>query len=343
MTSSADYFEYRIKAGDSLSMIMARFYGVGPRSAGYNRHLNDILALNPHIEHPNRIRAGALLRLKAVPSQTTAPIIVRPPSAQVEVRLPSVSPVRSPGHVPLPPVSVPNFVLKDIPPQDEANFWLLSWLAEHSNHLVIPGSIAMGTQANLLSLGNIRLIEEISDLYAQYRNGQLTKGQYDYQRKLRLDRLRSNIGPMERLLFGNQTPHQTVRIARGGGVPATQNITRQADRLKRLATYGRNSGYLLGGVGVAASCMQIADTDSRQEKNEIFVETIASTSVGLIASAAVTLFLVSNPIGWGTAFVLATGTAAISYGAGRYARRSYTASGIEVDFVSGLGVDSVCR
>ena len=47
MTNSADYFEYRIKSGDSLSMIMARFYGVGPRSSGYNRHLNQILALNP--------------------------------------------------------------------------------------------------------------------------------------------------------------------------------------------------------------------------------------------------------------------------------------------------------
>lgn len=26
------YFEYRVKAGDSLSLIMAKFYGVGPRS-----------------------------------------------------------------------------------------------------------------------------------------------------------------------------------------------------------------------------------------------------------------------------------------------------------------------
>jgi hypothetical protein len=337
MTNSTDYFEYRIKTGDSLSMIMARLYGVGPRSPSYHRHLDQILALNPQIEHPGRIRAGALLRLMAVPAlQAHVPVSVSRPSIPTEVRHPPAVAVRV-------PVAAPNFVLKDIPQHDEQDFWMLSWLAEQSNHLVIPGSIALGTQANLLSAGNVSLIEDISDLYAQYRNGQLSKGQYDYQRKLRLDRLRNNIGPMERLLFGNRTPHQTIRIARGGAIPATQNITQQANRLRRLAGHGKHGGFLLAGVGVAASCMQIANTDSRQEKNEIFVETIASTTVGLAASSVVTLFLISNPVGWGTAFVLAAGTAAVSYGAGYYSRRAYTTSGASVDFVSGLGLDLVCQ
>lgn len=89
--------------------------------------------------------------------------------------------------------------------------------------------------------------------------------------------------------------------------------------------------------------MQIADTDSRQEKNEIFVETIMSTGVGLAGGAIVGIFLVSNPVGWGTALVLAAGTAAASYAAGHYTRRAYTTSGTELDFVSGLGIDSVCQ
>jgi hypothetical protein len=89
--------------------------------------------------------------------------------------------------------------------------------------------------------------------------------------------------------------------------------------------------------------MQIADTDSRQEKNEILVETMASTSVGLVAGAAVTLFLVSNPVGWGAALVLAAGSAALSYGFGKGTRLAYSLSGSEVDLVSGLGVDRVCR
>src|SRR5690625_6129057 len=85
-------------------------------------------------------------------------------------------------------------MLKDVSRQDEADFWLLSWLAERSNHLVIPGSVALGAQTNLLSPGNVRLIEQVSDLYADYKAGLITKGQYDYRRKQSLDRLRQNIG-----------------------------------------------------------------------------------------------------------------------------------------------------
>lgn len=338
--SQVEYFEYRVKAGDSLSMIMVRFYGVGPRSPGYSKHLNQILALNPHIKDPGLIRAGSLLRLMASAAPTSAPSIAPNHSPFHSVSAPYMLPSASMSPVNAGP---PRFVLDSIPAHDELDFWMLSWLAERSNYLVIPGSITLGTQGNLLSPGNVSLIEQIDNLYAQYRSGGITKGQYDYRRRLLLDQFRNNIGPLERWLFGNQTPHQAIRIARGGGVPATQNITRHADRLKRLASYGKHGGYILTGVGVAASCMQIAGTDSRQGKNEIFVETVASTSVGLVAGWAVGLFLVSNPVGWGTALILAGGSAAISYGVGKLARTTYTISGTQVDLVSGAGVDKVCQ
>jgi hypothetical protein len=54
-------------------------------------------------------------------------------------------------------------------------------------------------------------------------------------------------------------------------------------------------------------------------------------------------FIVSNPIGWGTALLLATGSAALSYTTGRAAAIGYTAYLEEVDLVSGVGLDRVCR
>jgi hypothetical protein len=151
------------------------------------------------------------------------------------------------------------------------------------------------------------------DLYAQDKFGGISKNQYDCQRRLLLNQFKNNIGPFERWLFGNKTSHEAIRIARGGGIPATKNITDQAARLKRLATYGKHGGY------------------------------VPSTSIGLAAGYAITLFLVSNPVGWGTALVLAAGSAAFSFGSGYLAKKAYTALGSEVDFVSGAGVDSICR
>lgn len=344
MALPAEYLEYRIKPGDNLSVLIGRFYGPRFQSAAYTAHLEQILALNPHIRNPDVIHAGTTLRLMTKPAPTAATPSVSP-SIITNSRLPQpAQSSRQPYRPAAPMCPHPGSqALNDIPPQDELNFWMLSWLAENSNYLVVPGSIATGAFSNLLSPGNIGLIEEVGDLYGRYKSGALSKGQYDYQRALRLNRLSQNIGPMERLLFGNQAPRQAIRIARGGGVPATHNITSNANRLKQLASYGKYGGYVLGGVGVAASCMQIGDTDDRQEKNGIFVETVASTLTGGAAGLAVGIFLVSNPVGWGTALVLAAGSAAISYGSGKFFRRAYTIHGDEVDMVSGLGVDSICR
>jgi hypothetical protein len=222
-------------------------------------------------------------------------------------------------------------------------FWALSWLEQNSNHLVIPGSIAMGASENLLSGGNLALITDVSDHYADYKSGTITKGQYDYRRKISLDKLKANIGPFEKWIFGNKTTNETIRIARSGGLPATANITANANKLKSLATVGKVGGIALAGVGVVASCMQIANTDSSQEKNEIFVETLFSTSVGVGAGYLVGVFLISNPVGWGTAIVLATGSAAISYASGKLVRNGYDAMESKIDFVSGLGIDGVCK
>ena len=55
------------------------------------------------------------------------------------------------------------------------------------------------------------------------------------------------------------------------------------------------------------------------------------------------LFLVSNPVGWGTAIVLAVGSAALSYGSGKLARYTYDTTGSQIDFVSGSGIGRICK
>ena len=137
--------------------------------------------------------------------------------------------------------------------------------------------------------------------------------------------------------------HEAIRIARCGAIPATQHIIQNADKLTKLASYGKYGGYFLGGLGVAASCVEIANTSDQQKKNEIFVETVASTTVGLVGGWAVGLFLVSNPVGWGMALVLATGTVATSYILGQGAQYVYTEYGNKIDLVSGAGVSSICQ
>lgn len=86
MAKPVEHFEYRVKQNDNLSLIISKLYGVTPGNATYTRRLDQILLLNPHIQHPDRIQAGSLLRLSSLAAtahfeQLSCP---RPPS----VRLP---------------------------------------------------------------------------------------------------------------------------------------------------------------------------------------------------------------------------------------------------------------
>lgn len=111
---------------------------------------------------------------------------------------------------------------------------------------------------------------------------------------------------------------------RAGGVPYDANIQRQVGRLRGLAKAAGAGGILLGGVGVTAACYQIAHTVSQKEKNEIFVDTIVNTSASAGLGFVVGAFIVSNPIGWGTAVVLALGSAVISFSLGKVAATAYS-------------------
>lgn len=331
MSNKVEYFEYKIKVGDTFSNIIFKMFGYGMSDNRYAEKKDYLLTINPHITNPNSIKAGDILYLDILPSfpkSMSKKQSIRP-SAANSPKISANKEVKS--------------ITTHVNPQDMENFWALSWLEQNSNYLTIPGGIAMSANENLLSGGNIGLINKVSDHFADYKSGTITKGQYDYRRKITLDKLKQNIGPMEKLLFGKNTTHETIRIARSGGIPATANIERNANRLNQLAKVGKAGGIVLVGVGLTASCMQIAKTKSSHEKNEIFVETIASTVTGFGVSAVVGLFLVSNPIGWGTAIVLAVGTTALSYGTGKAARFIYDTSGSEIDLVSGSGIGKICK
>jgi hypothetical protein len=229
-------------------------------------------------------------------------------------------------------------------PAERRQMWAMAW-AERSGLLLAPGAVAMGTAANLLSEGNLTLLRKVGDEYAAYKasGGRITKGQYDHRRRVLVRQFADHAGPMEKLLFGGARTQEEIRIARAGGVPYDANIQRQVGRLRQLGKAAGAGGILLGGVGVTAACYQIAHTVSQKEKNEIFVDTIVNTSASAGLGFVVGAFIVSNPIGWGTAVVLALGSAVISFSLGKVAATAYSTYLDEVDLVQGLGVDKVCR
>ena len=187
------------------------------------------------------------------------------------------------------------------------------------------------------------MIKEVGDFYGQYKNGQLTKGQYDYKRAKNLKQLSRNLGGLQRFLFEGETVYETVSINRKKGISATDKITGSAIKLNELATLAKGGGVVLTGISAAIACEDIANTDNREEKNEIFFEFIGETAGSVIAGAALGIIFASTPIGWAAALVIGGATVAAGWASGEVFKLIYDSNFKGHDFVADIGVDKWCK
>ncbi len=324
---------YPIKRGDTLSRIIYEYYKAVPNTLHYRVVEASILEFNQHIKHPDKIYVGNVLRLMPIPNPNGLAGRCLAPEEyyQLASRVPTrhrLEPMHNDRSARI------RDIMPSLQPEQEA-FELLSAL--ENNHGLITAAVGGGVNAfgNLVGQGNSEVIREITQIYDDYREGKMTQNQYNYRRQKVIKDLAHRMGPIFR--------REKLYIDRRKGVIPTARIERHASRIAKLSRYASRGGVVLAGVGVAMSCRDIANTDNQQEKNEIFVETVAGTAAGFLASGAIFLVMVSNPVGWGMAIALGVGAAAAGYTSGKVARSAYSLSGESVDFVSGLGVDKVCK
>lgn len=314
-------FLYRVKPGDSLHKIIEQEYK--PKSDERADILNQILADNPEISNPDLIKANQLLLLKQY-----QPVSNLPPESLTYT--PSLN-------------DIANFKIKWenlSKPQQYA----IEELSPAYNYLSL-GSVGLG--ANLVAMNsllssNVGPLNDIPQAYTDYRSGKISKGQYDYLRKSRLDAFKNRIGPVRRLLYGDQTPHQVFRMKNTGGMAATKPVVQNISKLSKIADVASKGGLVLTVAGLASSCHQIANTNDRHEKNIIAVETATSTFIGLGSGVVIGTLLLATPIGWGVALAIGVGSAALSYGAGKGAGKVYDQYLKEYDVVDVLAIDQVC-
>ena len=225
---------------------------------------------------------------------------------------------------------------------EQQAFRILAELEANASLLSATAGGGLNAFGHLVGQGNDALISDISDIYQQYKDGDLSKGQYDYRRRNVLKELSRRMGPFaDRIMQG--PPNVSLRINRHASVPVTFDIERHAARLSRLSSYARTGGIVLAGVGVTMACKEIANTDDQHEKNEIMVETVMGTLVSVGGGIAVTLFLASNPVGWVLAIGLGVGTAAAGFATGKGARYWYNTNEKKIDLVSMSGIDTLCK
>jgi len=332
---------YQVKSGDTLSKIIKANYDIAYSDPRYKVAQASVLYFNDSLHDPNEIKAGQLLRLMPLADHDTIASCSVPDDFHQQHRAPLTT-----RHV-LEPYQAHylDHLYKHIPssPQAQEAFWALAWLQENYDILSVSTGTGFTAFGGLASQANTAFMAEVKRLYEQKQRGVITKSQYDYGRRKALDKFAKKLGPFEKVMFKGKTAREAVRIRQSRGLPATANIDRHIARIGRMANYAKHGGVILSAAGVGMGCYNISQTQSRQEKNEIFVETVGSTAFGAATTIALGIYFLATPTGWVTALVLGAAAAGGSFVAGKTGKFMYDRFGRKVDLVGRLKVDQLCR
>lgn len=336
---------YYVKPGDTLSQIITSYYDIRYGTKEYDYALLQVLFNNKHITNPNSIQPRQVISLLPMTPRYGVSMCLEEDAAQQDFEVLRNKAMNNNSVMAFRPNdSATQKFLSSIPsdPQERDMFWTLSWLQENYDILSVSTGSGLGMFGGIVRDQNADLIRNVGKAYNEYKNGGLTKGQYDYKRKQLLKNFSHGVGPIDRILFDGKNTQQAIRINRTKALPANGNITKYADRLNKLSKLAAKGGIVLTGIGVAKGAYDMCQADSRHEKNEIFVETIGGAIGGTLAGIGAGILLASTPIGWVGVLVIGAASALAGFGAGKKAKSVYNMFGDPVDFFSLTRAQAIC-
>lgn len=312
-----DLYFHHVAPGDTLSGIINSYY---PGQANRMQdQIKQVLIDNPGIKNPDVIKPGQLVVLRtASTTMCLAPI-----------ELNETNKVKHLWDIMNPETQ--KAIKETAPIYNGLSLGLAG------------GGTALFTLEKTLR-SNMSLLNGIPDAYHQYKSGAITKYEFDKIRTSKLDLYIKNIGPMiNKGIYGDSKVKNNFKLPPGRSLNATKSMTQHLNKLDKISNVASKGGVVLAGVGLASSCYQIAQSETLTEKNEIAVQAIASTTTGVLVGAAISIFLVGTPMGWGVILVAGTISAATSWGVGEVAGGIYKSQYSDVDVVNSLGINNICH
>jgi hypothetical protein len=275
-------FFYEIKPGDTLNEIISDFYS--PMGDDIRKAITaQIKKNNPDIVDINMIYTGQVLYLK---------IPFRNEIQNSPIELSSIIEIKN-DHKSLTPLQ--KRIKEDFVSSQKFDFTKPS--------LTFSGGTSNTLSKSIHNTNNI--LEEMIINYKNYATHKIGKKEYNIIRK----QLKSSIKQRSFFRQGafDLTAPQGKRVRKILAInPKSKSLglfAKEAKNISRFSKIASKSATVLGFLEIGVTGYQVMKTDNCQEKINLSVGQVGSTTGGMAAGAAATFFLASNPFGW---FVVAT-------------------------------------
>lgn len=283
---------HEVKHGDELFRIVREHYGHGTFLNDKQAIMDAIASNNPHIRDIDRIYPGQLIALPDIDGSRQS--------------LPVFTPSQN-RHA--------QDLIEELSCTNEITRSVLTGLANTPS--VSPSLGAVGGVYGAFqkaATDAVKYVEKLNRLYSSFKQGDITKGAYDYRRVKIINAMDKNLGGFRTHAF-SKNPIDKVKSSREilrfstSGKGATQSMTLGISRLNKTIARVRAGGILLIGLQLAGAATRLKQAQTSQQKTAIVTETSGSL-IGGIAAGALFALAVGTPVGWvGLAGVAIVGTA----------------------------------
>ncbi|MBN56322.1 LysM peptidoglycan-binding domain-containing protein [Thalassolituus sp. UBA3500] len=320
LTNDQDIILHKVQPGDTLSKILLHYHSHQDRNK-LQGLIAESMTANPFIKNPDLIYPGQLIQVPVPATYTTPPLVA--------LNVPALK---------LNDSSCLGAICKNWNQATVEERTLMPGLIE----LSLMGSAAVAEASDKWLTTNSALIGQIPAEYEKYKAGKSTKGQYDYARKKIITQLEQNLKSATGLYTDGKNSREVLRVSRTKGRAPTADIKAAASKLGSYGKAATKAGYVLGAASLGMTCHDIAREADPRKRSTLLTEGLTSTIVGTLAGAALTLFMVSTPVGWVAALAIGAAVAASAYGLGKLAGGVYEkySSG---EFSDQIGVTNACN
>lgn len=325
---------YKIERGDDLFRIMRRHFGDRRFAQERDALMAALRELNPHITDPDRIFAGdALVLPKAEAGEDINDLL---------------APLRGPDRIAL------NALRHEIARMPEESAQLISELNFEAVYgekgtrrgagpgMELATRVLDGGSGAFMTLVHRRLeaarpeLERMLRNYREWDAKQITKGQYDYRRRMAVAGVDRQLGVLRGLLTPGRSSSEVLAISRNSGQLPTGNIENEIRTFRRVSSGARGGVFLLNVISLSSTAAQVRAASDSRERWSIVVEragSLAGSYGGAKAGGGVALLLLgaSGPLGWGAIAIVVGASAAGSVAGDAIGSRLFAAIGSTVE------------
>lgn len=295
---------YPIGKGDTLSRIAAEQYNA--HGQANQETIKQILALNPQIKSPDMIYAGHMLLLQFPLTD----------GFQAGFGLNDLIEAQQKWN------SKPRAEQADLAQTSRAVMAI-----DAAKTVVQVGGTTASQVSSILSTNKQHYYNAALE-YVRYKRGLIEKSRYDDLRRVHLQKLQHNMGPLEKPVFGNKTVFKTFRMAPGRSADPVAPYLKQIDNLENLTRKIKAGGAVLDFLALPLDVYDIATTENSIEQDKKLVKTVAGMAAGKLAQIGITRLVVgvalaTTPVGWGAALVIGVGSIVAGEVISNYAAAAY--------------------